>query len=628
MSPLAAGCAALLLLPAAWAEDGASYPLDRAAYRFCHEPGYQADQARAWCDLLVDVPPERCPGLRRTCADPSLHASAGCAPGGGGGGVPGHVGGAPGEPTPEPEGCAAPGFPPPGGAHGAGIVRWIGAFAVALVIAVILRLLVAWFGRFDRERLPAPSTPTPHEAGEDLPDAPSEDLIARARAALEAGDAARAVELARSAALRRLAETRRLALHASRTDREYVRAVRAADRDLGDTLAGIVAAVEAHRFGGRRLDLPRAREVLRSAERIVLAALVLMALVAPADARAQGRYGPFGDAALRELFEQHGFAPRWLDGGLGALTVMPHVIVLDASGFSADGDDWNWLAAWVENGGVLVLGGDPRPGFPRLGGRALLERPAPVETDLGMPYGLPAPVWPGGVDHVWVGIDAEPWVNAVGGDVGEPVPGTRRLAPGERAPTVALLRVGGGVVLAIADDRLLSNGALVHPDNERFLVEAVRMLAGDGRLDVLLATRTVEASPPVRTVAANPRMIPFVLQLALTWTLLVLWKGWPFGVRRDPPDEGRARFVEHVHALAARWAQLGATGWAFRASARLWLHRLGPEGLELAARRAGHDPASARRFVAEVEAAARGDGEGKDPASLEKVEALWRITSR
>lgn len=606
------------------------HPLDRSAFRFCHEPGAQASEVQAWCDLVDEVPEERCPGLHRTCAGADTTRSSGCSP----------------DPQ-RPEDVAYDVRPPeleelePSEGCGGGCgkfsrsypnprLQWVGALAVALVVGILLRLLVQGLGRVQ----PRQQAPTIHAVDVvdeiDVPDVPSAELLARARSAFQAGDAVAAVRLARSAALRRLAEARKLVLHRSRTDREYVRTVRSNHRELGEALAEIVGTVEAHRFGGRTLDLERAREVLRAAERILLGALVLLTVLLPRASHAQNMHAPHGNAALGDLFELHGYEPRWLEGELSDVTGRPDVVVLDLTRRRVDWRDWNWLRSFVRKGGLLIVTGPAHLGFPALGGLSQLSPRSPVVAGDDLPEGLPVPAVPGGFTHIWIGIDGEVWVEALGTGQRVGVPGTRSLWEGERAPTVMVLEEGNGAVLAISDARLLTNGALIHPDNERFLAEAPLFLASRPPIDVLLVVRPkmTTAPEPDRRPVANPRLLPFVLQLGLTWGLVMLWKGWPFGVPRDPSTDGRTRFVEHVDALASRWQQVRATRWALRASAQLWLHRLGPRGLELAARRAGYSADAAKRFVDDIEAVARGDGEGRDPSDLEKVEELWRITNR
>jgi hypothetical protein len=195
------------------------------------------------------------------------------------------------------------------------------------------------------------------------------------------------------------------------------------------------------------------------------------------------------------------------------------------------------------------------------------------------------------------------------------------------------------VVVAIADPRLLWNGALVHPDNEAFLGElayAGQSLEGwpiptPARLQLAtLASAAAESDTsvnnPFRSLA-NARLLAFVLQLMATFALVALWRGAPFAPLRDPRDEGRIGFVEHVLAHGRRWSRLRASGYAARAMASLWLSRLGPAGLQWAAERAGYAPDAARTWVREVEARAAGAASPSDAARDHAwMEELWRVT--
>lgn len=601
-----------------------AYVLQDEIYRFCHVPGFQGTESRAWCDLVKDLPPERCPGMQETCARPELESvgALGCSPAGGG--QPGRLPtGRPELPRELPQACE---LPESSGEQLSGLVRWIGAIGVAALVLVLLRLLYAGFGRGERPRAPVVAEAPVEEdlPLDDVPDLPSEDLLARARVALEAGTFGEAVLLARGAALRRLGESGRLRLHRSRTDREYVRQL-GSEAELRDALRTVVRAVEAHRFGGRALQLEVARAALRAAERILAVALLCWLLV-PGDAAGQGlsRYGPFGDAALYDLFEEWGYEVDWLARPFTELGPETDALVLLLGDVVPEEEDWTALRAWVEAGGVLVVGGDAGQAFPELGEAWMIDGAhAQVAGDFE-PF-LPSPLWPDGAYWAFRGApSARAWVYAfVSGPDGE----------ANLEPVVISVDVGEGVVLAVADSLLFANAALVHPDNERFLGDMLQVGQGalgwplDHPIRVTLATRgagqSESGTPPV---TANPRLIPFLLQLGLTWLLVGLWKGWPFGVLRDPEDQGRLRFSEHVTALATRYMRLGATGHAYRAVARLWLHRLGPQGLELAARRAGYTAAQAKALVAQVEEAAAGSGEGRDPEDLERVEELWRVT--
>lgn len=640
----------------AFADDPAWDPVLDEAYRFCHVPGAQADEAREWCDLLDDIPPDRCPGLRETCdgAPPQqdmadfMEAIRGCGASGEGGKSRGFA--PPAEPEPsrpmscdEPMDCNAP---PEAGMLPA-VFRWVIAILVGLGVLVLLRLLITWWGaRLDREVRTTPSEPVvvAIDDPQAVPELPSGDLLSAARRALAEGRTGDAVLLARGAALRRLGELGRLSLHRARTDREYVRAVRK-DVALHEPLREVIRAVEVHRWGGRPVSIDMARAALGAAERLVGTGLLLIAVVVglEADASAQSRYGPYGDAALRELYARGGYEASWRLRGLQSLDGTTDVVVVDLSAIELLEEDQQALADWVAAGGVLITAGDATAVFPQLGehvvgwwdlevdGEALGGAPPTDELlDAAMrraragrdaPPLLPVPRFADGADGCFrIGADVRSWVEI---DL-----------QGHTCSVVAALSHGEGGVIAIADGRLLRNASLAVPRNEAFLIEAPYAGYDAGMWDLPLparlelATRAGEDSQNPLTALANAKLLPVVLQLLGLGVLIAMWRGWPFGPLRDPPEEGRLAFGEHVRALGTRYARMGASRHALSAFSRLWLARLGPAGVAQAARRAGMDAERSQRLVEAVEDAAE-HPEGKNrPEDLEIVEELWKVTRR
>lgn len=643
-----------LLLAACGTTQPADVPdhvLEARIYRFCHDPGFQASEAHTWCDYADELPPDRCPGFQETCRDKSLQQSSGCSEGGAR--PPGSSPRAPKEPW-EPQSCDAEGCDASETGGIGTLLKWFTAFFVAAVLLVVVRLLFRFAGAPEPlpRRVVTTAAPPPADDLPDVPDLPSDDLLRSARQALSEGRYGDAVVLARGASLRRLGEAGKLRLHRSRTDREYVRHVRQ-QSELHGSLREVVSAVERHRWGGRPVDEALATGALAAAERILHAlstpsmaarrsgATVGLLLVAglalsPSDGWAQGfgRHGPYGDAAIHDLLETWGYEVSWRSEPLSALRPGDEAVdalILDLVGLSPTDDDWSAIREWVEGGGVLIVAGPTTAAIPELGLVQALDAGYPTELTPELAPYLPAPRWPDGADVVFDSPEGRPWIVAVGRARAEPPSDdlTYWLDEGETAPVAVELQLGDGVVLGFADDRILANAFLLLPDNEAFLGDLLH--TGQGALGwplptpirVQLATRAAvdQDAPPAQ--AANPRMIPFVLQLMFTWTLLVLWRGWPFAVLRDPPDEGRVRFSDHVDALASRYLRAKGHEHAASGMARLWLHRIGPAGLLLAARRAGYDAQAAARLVADTESAAEGQG-----GDLELVEELWRVTRR
>jgi len=599
--------------------------LDDEAYRFCHEAGYNAQDAMRWCELLEGMPEERCPGLRETCQHEGEldygWQESGCNEQRGGE-KGDQFSGQPERPdVREPRGCdqdvAAP------EASGA-LLKWVVAAFIAAGVLVLMRILWSYIGLQRDANAPVvhvlePATDLGKELP-DVPDLPSKDLLAAARAALDRGDVGEAVLLARGASLRSMGEDGRLRLHRSKTDREYARSVRK-EADLHSDLRQVLDAVEVHKWGGQLLDAEFGKMALAAASRILGAGLMLvfLGLVAPV-AHAQTRYDAFGDAGLYDIYDAWGYDVTWRLRGLENLDDTTDVLVLDLTFVAPTEADWEATRRWVNAGGVLVVGGDASIGFPELGVyEDELNDGIGWSTALDEPFAsaLPEPRWPGGARAVWEGGEGRTWVRG-----------------GDTKAVVKSVDIGVGVVVCIADPHLLWNGALVDTDNEVFLGDLVYV--GQSMLGwplptpvgLQLATMAGTADPGPARALANANLLPFVLQLLLFWTVVALWRGYPFGPLRDPPGEGRLHFADHVNALGSRYQRLQATRFTTSAFARLWLARMGPAGLQLAAQRAGQDADGARRFVATLEAVAADPDGQNQPSDFDLMEELWRVTRK
>jgi hypothetical protein len=637
---------AVLAAMASAAEPAWKPVVDNGDYRWCEEPGAQAQSSRDWCELLDDAPPDVCPGLRKTCegATPTTDVRdvydeirSGC-----NGDSP--SGFAPPPEPPQRSGCTTEDPKDPGclGAAGAAgaAVQWGVAILIALFVLLILRLLWQWFGtRLDRPlKTPEGAATIAIQPIEDVPDLPSDDLLAAARAAMARGRYGEAVMLARGAALRRLGEVGRLSLHRARTDREYVRQLRQ-DADLRDGLRRIVDAAEVHRWGGHPVTSELAESALDAATRVLatVSAAGLLWVLATEDAHA-GRYDAYGDAALFDAFERGGYTTSWRLRGVQSLDATTDVLVLDLWQVDLAAEDRDAVRAWVQAGGVLIVGGDATTMFPELGTYVTnVEAAGDTDDDAApagfevcrdvaagpdAPPGLALPRWPAGPNAAFetplVAVHA--WAVC--------------LAGGSTLTPVEAMSSGNGGVIAVADARLLRNGALLSRRNEAFLLEApyAAMDAGIWSLplpaDLELATRGgTDADNPWSTLQ-NARLLPLVGQLFLLGSIVALWRGWPFGPLKEPPDEGRIAFADHVRALGTRYARLGASRRASAVYAGMWLQRLGPQGLEAAARRGGMAAPEAGDWVREIERLAADPRAPNAPGDLNRMEELWRITSK
>ena len=596
-------------LDSATVSDTPQFALSDEAFRFCHEAGYDATRAKPYCDMLQDAEPGTCPGLEATCAGAQeVEPEVGCGGGGAGGGGVGA--GEPSRPSfrAEPPECGCE-SPVPGGMAGFfdQVLKWVAAIFVAVLLVLLVRLLVRRFGSGTSKDSPVPVAEVvveTHAELEDVPDLPAPDLLAAARAALERGDFAGAVRLARGTALRALAEAGRLRLHRSRTDREYARSVRG-QNDVHASLKGIFRVVEGWRFGGLTLGREEARGVLSAAERILqtvtVAVLAGALLLVPGTALGQERFSPQGDAGLLTMLEGAGIDAGWRLRGFDAVGDEDDLaaVVLDVSRVAPTEDEWQALLDWVDGGGGLLVVGDPGEAI-ALG---LFVETEGVETEEGH--------WPGGAMAGWE--DPE----------GVVAFGDQELA------FVQWLDHGDGLIVAVADARILNNGSLVSPLNTDLLIEMV-LEVSDGEGEVQLATwpGAADAADNPFESMWNAKMLAFVLQFLILLAVLAVSRGVPFAPLRDPPVEGRLRFVDHVVALGARWRQAKASRYAASSYAALWLGRLGRGGLATAAKRSGMDTHQASELVRLAEQAVAEPDDADLPQDLELVEALWKVTHR
>ncbi len=598
----------------AWVEPRLVDPLAAPPYRFCHAVERVPPEAEVWCDLALAQPTGVCPALREACERGQFtQRGGGCLEGVGGSEPTGGIAGAPEAPSAElPElSCDS------GPSSSPAWLRYLIALAVAVGVVAVGRALLAraslarGSGASD-----APVLPPELDVGdEEVPDLAEEALLHAAEEALAAGRLGQAAVLARGAVLRRLGRSGHLELRRWRTDREYVRRL-SAEPDLKEGLLVVVGASEAHRWAGRPLTHEIASEAVAAAGRLLARVVVLMMLMAPA-ARAADRRGPDGDAAIFELMAAQGYDLDLSLRRLDELTPQHDVVWLDVGAVELDDSELLHLEEWVFDGGLLIsLGGVPFS----LGWHRVPADGAHVQGGSWSAVGLGSPRWSGGPEASWCAPDAVEIVSATG---------TRRGCGG----LVVATGVGAGGVIGISDARLVSNAAFVSVANRNFVTSLLPHGVQQGlwplrrRARVVLHLMPVRAGPKDPAAAMrNVRLVPFILHVLLIWLLLAAWRGWPFGTRREPAADGRLDFLEHPLALGRHWQQLDSSRHAASAYARLWLGRLGSEGLAASARRHGYSNDKARRLVSGVaELARRPDGQNT-PRDLSIVEELWKTT--
>ncbi|TNE85767.1 MAG: DUF4129 domain-containing protein [Deltaproteobacteria bacterium] len=594
------------------------------AFHFCHEPHVDIEDVREWCPYVDRLDPERCPGVVETCADADAEERAlppvnsGCNQGQSGG--PTDQFSAP-EPPPPPPPDRAPWELPecscqaPESALGlfTAVLQLSAGLLIALLIGAFVRLILMAFVQRQPDSPVAtvaiePEAPPPVD---EIPELPSEDLLAAARRALDEGRLEDAVLFARSAALRALGDAGRVRLHRSRTDREYARMVRS-DTEVYTPLREIFRAVERVRWGRERPTADRVRAVFAAAERILGVALALLLVLTLTGANNDDRYGAEGDAALFDLYQRYGYDAHWRMRALSKLDGEVDVLVLDLSRVSLVDGDREVLRRWVGDGGVLLVAGDAEMVFDELGEVTLIDDAsslAPsVASWLDTPPTLPQPAL------TYAMGTGRTWVQHGTGDL------------------VEAMTWGNGGIVAFPDARLFTNAALMYPENERLLGMAPLLgswtslwsLERVPRLEI--ATLNAAAAESPMDSLRNAQLLPIVLQLLLLAIVAAVWKGTPFRPLRDPPEEGRRSFAEHVRALGDHYARRGGSRRAASAYAQLLLATRGRHALLEAARRHGATGEEAAAFVQRVEACANEPDAPADPAEdLALMEELWKI---
>ena len=494
--------------------------LDDPAYTFCHDPSQVPEDARDWCELLDGLPRDRCPALREACESGTfgVRPQAGCNQD-----RPEQSEGQPADRL-----AAEPERPPQrdpfeGCDYDAdtlqALARWMMAFFVAALVLVLVRAFWATFGgRRSREPEPEPQLVEEEddaaEALPDVPDLPSDDLLAAARRALAEGRLGEAAMLARGASLRHLGKAARLKLHRSRTDREYVRSLKA-DPELQGDLRTVVRAVERHKWGGNPLTPGVASEALAAAQRLlqVVAAVWLgFALLGASAAHAQSyeRYALYGDAALLTVLENHGYDAGWRLRSLLDLDDKVDALVLDLTFVSPTDAQWDHLREWTRSGHVLVVAGDASRWIEPLGTRDTLMSYG--VTELRAPLaglGLPTPRWPDGAVYAFNG--GEPWVAATHDGV---------FAGG----VVSVVDYGEGVVVGIADPRLLWNGAFVDPPD--LLVLGKSLGGGLVPISCVIGRQDILDSPIYGVESETFAGMPVACSVALRTLGLLQEDGW------------------------------------------------------------------------------------------------------
>jgi hypothetical protein len=378
-----------------------------------------------------------------------------------------------------------------------------------------------------------------------------ERLLASARAAAAAGDFARAIRDVHAALLRRLEGAGLVAVHPSRTNGDYVRAVARAKPALAAPVRSFVVDVERVQYGhgtatGELFQALLARFGQVSPDKLLVwalfAALSLGGMACGPD-RGGWEYSPSGRAGVRQVLERAGRKVKERLVPVAKLKGEDTDAVVLLPGAELAQADWERLEAWVrEEGGVLVLAGLPRGRPDWIGGQDADPKAAVRGEVVAAERFLE--------DHGPVTLLLPPAPALRVGSAYDPL-----LVRGANGPIYAAERAHEeGLIVALADDRLLTNGALTFADNARALV----LLFSDlERIDLVGELTGYVAPNPVASVTRG-RLAPFAVQLLGACVLFFLFRGVAFGRLREPPPPRRRSFVEHVEALGEQYARARA----------------------------------------------------------------------
>jgi hypothetical protein len=369
------------------------------------------------------------------------------------------------------------------------------------------------------------------------------------------------------AALRALDDRGAIRIARHRTHGEYVRGC--AEASARPPLRDIVREVDGVRFGGvdaTRDAVERAGSRAVSIVRAVVAIATMVSMVSFLGACSGGllRPGsdPGGDDLLFDLLVREGATVRHLTGSLATLPMSGAAgaaVIVDSELTPLDEDTKVHLLAWVEQGGVLVLAGDPDRWPKDLWAKSAeatsrdvrVETPCPRDDDACAPPRL---------DHVRLARPA-----AMSWPHEGRLPVSAALDTGELYGAVRPF--DKGLVLGLASDELLTNAGLSLRGNAKGFVA---MLESLDKTDFLVARPENGVAPPGNPFAGLVRIgLGLGLWHALAFTALLFLSVGTRHARPVPeaPPPRRA-FAEHVKATGALYARARATGHALYAYAR------------------------------------------------------------
>lgn len=606
-------------------------------YGFCHEDAYPltADE-EGWCSVAELAEP-RCPSLPAACGAPRGTEQ----------GPPGRlarrsVSEEPDEPD-EPE----PPSPPPSsddpgdasmpamGGVGQVLFWMIVVLAVVLIVRAIATNLAPHRRREGASEAPPPAAdhePAPPEPAATMLPAESDvdRLLAAARDAAARQRWDEAVVMLHAALLRRLDHEGLVHLHRSRTSGDYLRQLRA-QPELHAPVRDALRDIDRAHFGGGPPSAAGFESILGKVRAIVqrvgsTSLLLLLLLGAGPSCDDAGPRYPWGDSpsgvdATIELLRDAGTEAGYAREPLDERDEPPGIVVLLQDARPSP-SEWEALRSMVASGGMLVTTPAALPPWWSVELRAV---PTP-ERARGLPlrpHLLSS--WPDPEPPLWLPLGAM-LETGKGGRQGELL-----LLRGDH-PYAMQWEHGMGMILVLAEDRLLANASLAIPGHPT----AVVALLGIRGEEVVFVdgSRPAGAADPAASIE-HSHLTPALIQLLVLVGLLYLWRGARFGRPRPLPAPSRRAFVQHARAMAQHYARAGARDHAATVYCRWALERLreqsgradGLSGLARSvAHRTGRDATAVMRLLVEAHGAAE-SGPESDTDGLRLVRELATLLS-
>jgi hypothetical protein len=484
----------------------------------------------------------------------------------------------------------------PGGlGMAAQVFVWL--LVAALVIAVLVPIVRA-LARMRRDKALAdpvrdkPAVEQELPMAELVPTTSDEDaILRRAEEHARRGEYGVALQLYLAASLRALDKRGAVRVARDRTNGEYVRSC--SDANAKPALRDIVREVDRVQFGRENPTMDAVSRAAQRATAIVRAMPVMMlSLVVAALALGCGGGGgagaskpgddPAGSELFREVLRRQGVEVKSLGGSLATLPspkpgARDPAVIVDVQTTELDDDARTHLGDWVEEGGVLVIAGEPSrwpsefgvtraftSGAHTVTARRLLARGSTTGSGEEEESATGGAIYASALEHgALASGDALGW-SAV----------TDRLAwyPDEMTYAAVVPR-GKGWVVGIANDELFTNAGLSRPGNAAVLVA---ILAATDRLAFRIAEPDDGMSPPSTPIAALARAGLGLGMLHGVAAMLVLF--FAVGVRmarpKPAPPPARRAFAEHVEAVGALYARTRNAPHALAAYARFADERL------------------------------------------------------